>query len=114
MAYGRGIQKSERRRRARIAFKGPVILCWTDERGRDNYGNGRCVNISERGCSIELPDSLPLRANISLRLPELDISAFASVRHVTRKGMKFHIGLEFSQPVRLPLLDGELAEEVQA
>jgi hypothetical protein len=113
MAFGRGGVRSERRKRARTALKGPVILCWTDERGQDNYGSGRCVNITESGCSIELPDALPLRANVSLRLPELDISAFASVRHVTRKGMKFHIGLEFSQPVRLPLADGELAEEVQ-
>jgi hypothetical protein len=112
MALGR-ILKSERRRRARIAFKGSVILCWTDDRGQDHYRNGRCTNISERGCSIELRDPLPVRAIISLRIPELDLSAFATVRHVTRKGMKVNIGLEFGQPVRLPLADGELVEELQ-
>ena len=67
------------------------------------------MDISEHGCSIELPDSLPLRVIVSLRFPDLDVSAFASVRHVTRKGMKFNIGLEFGQPVRLPAEDAELA-----
>jgi hypothetical protein len=112
MALSR-ILKSDRRGRARIAFKGAVILCWTDDRGQDHYRNGRCVNVSERGCSIELAESLPLRALVSLRIPELDVSAFASVRHVTRKGMKIHIGLEFGQPVRLPVAAGALVEELQ-
>jgi hypothetical protein len=113
MALGR-ILKSERRKRGRIAFKGAVILCWTDERGQDHYRNGRCTNISERGCSVELMESLPLRALISLRIPELDVSAFASVRHVTRKGMKINIGLEFGQAVRLPVSEQDLVEELQS
>lgn len=112
MALGR-ILRSERRKRARTPYKGSVILGWTDDRGRDNYGSGRCVDISERGCSIELPESLPLRAIVSLRFPDLDVSAFASVRHVTRKGMKFRVGLEFGQPVRLRLGDAELAEAAE-
>jgi|SRR6476620_10313319 hypothetical protein len=106
----RGILKSERRRRGRIALKGAVTLCWSDDRGRDHYRSGRCIDISEHGCAIEMEESLPLRSNVSLRIPSLDVSAFASVRHVTRKGMRFHIGLEFGQPVRLPLKDTELAE----
>jgi len=106
MALSR-ILKSERRKRGRSAFKGAVILCWTDDRGQDHYRNGRCTNIGERGCSIELTESLPLRALISLRIPELDVASFASVRHVTRKGMKINIGLEFGQPVRLPLANEE-------
>jgi hypothetical protein len=47
-----------------------------------------------------------------MRLPELDISSFASVRHVTRKGSKYHVGLEFPQPVRIPIRDAELVEAV--
>lgn len=112
MALGRSILKSERRKRGRTAFAGAVILCWTDDRGRDHYGSGRCVNISEHGCAIDSTESVPLRANVSLRVPDLDLSAFASVRHVTRKGMKFNIGLEFGQPVRLRLLDVALAETI--
>src|SRR5258705_13570187 len=113
MALGR-VVKSERRKRARIAFRGGVVLCWTDDRGKDNYASGRCADISERGCSIELADSLPVRTNVSLRIADLNVSAFASVRHVTRKGMKYIVGLEFGQPVRLPLADGTLVEELQS
>lgn len=114
MALGRNILKSERRKRVRIALKGGVFVCWTDERGRDNYGNGRCVDISERGCAIELMESIPARTNISVRFPDLNLSVFASVRHVTRKGMKFNVGLEFSQAVSLSMLhEYELVEELR-
>jgi hypothetical protein len=113
MAFGRGAARSERRKRDRTPFKGAVILCWTDDRGRDNYGGGRCTNISAHGCSIESKEAVPLRTIVSLRIPDLDVSAFASVRHVVQKGMKFNIGLEFGQPVALPFTNGELAEKLE-
>jgi len=110
MAHGRNILKSERRRRSRTAASGSLLLCWTDDRGREHYGRGRCIDLSENGCAVELVEPIPLRTNIAMRLPELDISSFASVRHVTRKGSKYHVGLEFPQPVRIPIRDAELAE----
>jgi hypothetical protein len=72
------------------------------------------VDISEHGCCIELTELIPPRTIVAVRFPDLNVSAFASVRHVTRKGMKFHVGLEFGQPVRLPVTDiVELVEELQ-
>jgi PilZ domain len=93
-----------------VPFTGSVLLCWTDDRGQEHYGRGRCVDLSESGCALELMEPVPLRTNISMRLPEMDISTFASVRHVTRKGSKYSVGLEFSQPVRIPTKDTGLAE----
>ena len=110
MAHGRNILKSERRRRPRTAASGSILLCWTDDRGHEHYGRGRCIDLSENGCAVELVEPIPLRTNIAMRLPELDISSFASVRHVTRKGSKYHVGLEFPQPVRIPIRDAELVE----
>ena len=110
MAHGRNIPKSERRRRPRTAASGSILLCWTDDHGHEHYGRGRCLDVSESGCAAELMESIPVRANVSMRMPELDISSFASVRHVTRKGSKFHVGLEFSQLVRIPVKEAELEE----
>ena len=110
MAHGRNILKSERRRRPRTIASGSILLCWTDDRGHEHYGRGRCMDLSENGCAVELMEPIPLRTNISMRLPELDISSFASVRHVTRKGSKYHVGLEFPQAVRIPVRDAELVE----
>ena len=112
MAHGRNILKSERRKRARIQVAASVLLCWTDERGREHYGRGRCLDLSDGGCAVELLEPIPLRTNISMRFPELEISTFASVRHVTRKGSKYKVGLEFPQPVRIPIKETELAEAV--
>ena len=105
MAHGRNILRSERRKRPRFACTSSILLCWSDDRGREHYGRGRCLDLSETGCAAELMEPIPLRTNISMRLPELDISSFASVRHVTRKGSKYHVGLEFPQPVRIPVRD---------
>jgi len=110
MAHGRNILKSERRKRVRTACTSSILLCWSDDRGREHYGRGRCLDLSEHGCAVELIEPIPLRTNISMRLPELDISSFASVRHVTRKGSKYHVGLEFPQAVRIPVRDAELME----
>ena len=105
VAHGRGILKSERRRRKRVAYSGSVILCWTDDHGHEHYGRGRCLDLSENGCALELMEPIPLRTNVSMRLPETEISSFASVRHVTRKGSKYIAGLEFPQAIRIPLKD---------
>jgi hypothetical protein len=110
MAHGRNILKSERRKRSRTAAGGSILLCWSDDRGHEHYGRGRCMDLSENGCAVELMEPIPLRTNIAMRLPELDISSFASVRHVTRKGSKYQVGLEFPQPVRIPVKDAELEE----
>jgi len=112
MAHGRDILKSERRRRPRTPFAGSVLICWTDDHGREHYGRGRCLDLSESGCGVELMEPVPLRTNISLRLPDLDVSTFASVRHVTRKGSKYIVGLEFPQLVRIPARNTELEEVV--
>jgi c-di-GMP-binding flagellar brake protein YcgR len=112
MAHGRNILKSERRKRTRTPVSATVLLCWTDERGHEHYGRGRCLDLSESGCAVELMEGIPLRTNISMRFPESDVSTFASVRHVTRKGSKFHVGLEFPQPVRIPIKETELAEAI--
>lgn len=103
MAHGRNILKSERRKKPRFACTSSILLCWSDDRGREHYGRGRCLDLSEHGCAAELMEPIPLRTNISMRLPELEISSFASVRHVTRKGSKYHVGLEFPQPIRVPV-----------
>ena len=95
-----------------MTFTGSVLICWTDDHGREHYGRGRCIDVSESGCGVELMESVPLRTNISLRLPELEISTFASVRHVTRKGSKYIVGLEFPQLVRIPVKNTELVEAV--
>jgi hypothetical protein len=111
MAHGRNILKSERRKRPRTPFAGAVTFCWTDDRGKEHYGRGRCVDLSENGCAVEVMESIPARTNVAMRIPELDLSTFASVRHVTRTGSKCTIGLEFPQPVRISTNDHGLVSQ---
>ena len=113
MAHGRNILKSERRKKPRFACTSSILLCWSDDRGREHYGRGRCLDLSELGCAAELIEPIPLRTNVSIRLPELDISSFASVRHVTRKGSKYLVGLEFPQPIRIPVKEGVRDAELE-
>lgn len=92
--------KSERRRYSRLNCDTPALLCWTDEHGKEKYARGKCVNISEFGCCLELTELVPLRTRTSLRIAKLGLSAAASVRYVVRRGMKFVVGMEFNQPFR--------------
>ena len=78
---------------------------WTDESGRDRYGQGKCRDISIDGLRIETIESIPVRSSVNLRVERVDVAGSARVRYVRRSGLGNVIGLELSQKVRQQLLD---------
>lgn len=49
---------------------------------------------------MECPEPVPLRSYIVMRADRIGLSSNASVRHCTRFGGKYILGLEFSGPVK--------------
>jgi hypothetical protein len=88
-------------RNACLGSLGTIEVSWT-EPGKDPlFARGRCLDASVDGLRLEFPVALPIRATVTLRMARIDVSGSASVRHVRRTGMKFVIGFEFSQHLRL-------------
>jgi hypothetical protein len=89
-----------KRRHERIPYTGPVRLSWEDERGQVLYTSGRCVNVSDGGLRIEVPEWVPVRTNVTLRADRINVSGTAVVKHVSRRGTRFLLGLAISQQLR--------------
>ena len=91
------------RRNVRIPYIGPVDASWDD--GREiRYARGRSVDVSEGGLKLDLPVFFPHGVTISLHLGRLNIRGMARVRHAVRRGSKFLIGVELSQPLKAAAL----------
>lgn len=84
------------RRHRRIPYIGPVMVSW-DERGETRYARGKCIDVSEGGLRLELPVAVPPGTGISLRAERMSISGSARVRHMTRYGGKYLVGVELGQ-----------------
>jgi hypothetical protein len=96
------------RRHHRAAYTGPIRLSWVDASGHPAYAQGKCIDISEGGLKIETPCPIPLRSYVSWRAERVGLAGSASVRHVVRYGAKYHVGLEFSQPIPSNAVPGPL------
>jgi hypothetical protein len=77
-----------------------VMVLWEDAAGREKFANARSFDISETGLCVELPEGVPLRSFVTLRADHFGIQGRAQVRHCSRKGVKYLIGLEFSAGLR--------------
>lgn len=92
------------RRHDRIPFAGPVRICWEETHGPPKYALGKCLEVSESGMRIEVPEPIPPRSKISMRADAINFHGSATVKHVARRGSKYVVGLELSHALREQLL----------
>jgi PilZ domain len=97
------------RRHPRIPYPGLIRLSWQDSHPR--FAQGRCLDISTSGIRMECPAPIPVRSYVVLRSDRIGLVSNASVRHCTRAGGKYILGLEFSGAVRFR--DPELTASFQ-
>jgi PilZ domain len=87
------------RRHHRVQYIGPARISWEDARGLPQYAQGRCLDISKSGLRIALEvfEPIPIRSCVSLRLERIKVASSATVKHVTRRGAKYLLGLELRE-----------------
>ena len=91
------------RRHRRSPYSGPVRISWSDARGSFRYAQAKCIDISQSGLRIELPEPIAVRTQVLLRLERTNLAGAAWVKHVSRHGARYSMGLELSQPLREPV-----------
>jgi hypothetical protein len=79
--------------RYRVDFQ--VFLTW-EMNGVMRRVVGRCVDLSPSGARLETRDKLETRSTVLVHSEQFGRMGFASIRHCTRHGMKYNVGLEFS------------------
>lgn len=104
-------QEMALRRHTRSPLDSTVRLGWQDDQGVQRVVKGRCVDISARGIGILLDESVPLRSYLQFRVEGLYFAGSGSVRSVSRRGMKFLVGIEFAGTLRWDGLSAAVTAE---
>ncbi len=84
------------RREERYPLGCPVQVAWQIASGETRAARATCVDVSPHGACIECSEPLAARSTLYLKAPGYGLMGNASVRYCRRKGLKYHIGLEFS------------------
>src|SRR5437016_1019515 len=92
------------RRRQRIPYLGRVRISWETANGDIKFAEAKCLDVSENGLRIEVPESIPVRTILSLRADLFDLAGSAVVKHVARHGSKCILGLELNQALHAQAL----------
>ena len=97
------------RRNRRVPYIGPIQVSW-EERGERRYARGKCIDVSEGGLKLELPISIAPLTEILLSAERIKISGSARVRHVSRYGSRYLLGVELSYRVKSEILESEIEQ----
>jgi len=84
-----------------------IRVSWMDSSSYTKYVKAVCVDFSEGGLRLEVPEPIPLRTYIFLRADRIKLVGTASVRSVARHGAKYLLGVELSEPLRTDPLEIE-------
>jgi len=79
----------------------PVFLTFQDKSGAIQRVTARCVDLSPSGALLETRDKLTVRENVLVHSEKFGRMGLASIRHCTRVGMKYSVGMQFSATLRL-------------
>jgi len=100
------------RRKDRRSCTEPVGIMWRDSAGEDKFMNAPLEDISETGAGLQILGPVQVRSFVTLYADKLGLHGRASVRHCSRQGMKYRIGVEFTGGMRWKPVEAE--EEVAA
>jgi len=88
----------EARRQVRRPIDCEVTLSWYDREAGTQFARGRGMDMSEAGARIETEQPLTVGSCVFARVPEYLVGGTAYVRHCTRRGSKYVVGLEIGVP----------------
>ena len=74
-------------------------VIWEDESGQGRAATARVRDLSEAGAGLIVSKPLALDSFVSVLGREYRLSGGAYVRHCTRKGFSYLVGLEFKGPL---------------
>jgi hypothetical protein len=88
-------QDMRRHRRKQVEYT--LSASWKDEDGVTKFSQTKGVDLSESGVRIESTEPMEIGRCIHIRVDELNLVGTAVVRHCSRRGAKYVIGLELSE-----------------
>jgi len=85
-----------RRRGVRLRFQTAFGVFWNERAAQPKYLRAFCKEVSEHGLSLETSDPIPVGTRLSLRADSGALFGEARVKHLTKRGPKYILGVELS------------------
>jgi hypothetical protein len=98
-------RQGNERRETRLRYRARFSIFWDEQYENSRYAKAVSNEVSEHGLSLETQESIPVGTRVSLRSESGALFGGASVKHSTRRGLGYVVGLELSYSV----LDDALA-----
>ena len=105
MILGSHMATQNLRRQPRGSTNETIRVSWQDPARGLVYLRGKCLDASKNGMKIRLNIPIPRQSVISILADGMGFAGNASVRHVTRGGSYYALGLELSHPIPQVWLD---------
>ena len=83
------------RRDVRVRYRAPFYLLWDEQSGPPKYTKAVSHDVSEQGMSLETSRSIPVDSRVSLRSESGALFGGAQVKHSTKRGSMYVVGVEF-------------------
>ena len=88
-------RRLNQRRDVRVHYHAPFRLFWVDRMSQIKYARAVSSDVSERGLCLETSQSIPVGTRLALRAETGGLFGGAKVRHSTRRGLQYVVGIEF-------------------
>jgi len=91
---------SDKRRKQRQLFDCGLEISWKDAHGIGRTINVRAIDLSNSGVRVESGEPIELGTEVYVRAESYGLTGTTKVRHSSRRGSKYVLGLEFNVETR--------------
>jgi hypothetical protein len=98
--------KKEHRRDKRYPLDCQATLQWEDSLGQSRFVQARAVDVSDSGVRLETSEPIEVGTELKTWIEHFDTSGTAVVRHCSRPGHSYVLGIEFGSVEGRPKFDG--------
>jgi DnaJ domain/PilZ domain len=106
LALDQAIDMSDKRRKQRQLFDCSLEISWKDSQGSSRTMTAQAIDVSNSGIRVEASEPIEMHLAVYVRAERYGLTGSTTIRHCSRRGSKYVLGLEFS-PNGTAALDDE-------
>jgi len=87
---------SDKRRKQRQRFDCPLEVSWKDSQGNSRTIMAQAIDVSNSGIRVEASEPIEMHTEVYVRAERYGLTGSTALRHCSRRGSKYVLGLEFN------------------
>jgi curved DNA-binding protein CbpA len=92
----RDIHMSDKRRKQRQLFDCSLEISWKDSQGISRTISAQAIDVSNSGIRVETSEPIEMHIEVYVRAERYGLTGSTTIRHCSRRGSKYVLGLEFN------------------